>query len=102
MISIPKVVTFLSYGLWLCFGLSNAAYAANEEGASRLEQATVIRGILINVNYDGGYVVKQSDGQEVHVHIDRKTLTMGPLKMGEPVEAKVDAQNHALSIRPFP
>ena len=99
---ISKGVTILSYGLVLCFGLSPAAYAANDAGPSRLEQATLVRGILINVDDKGGYVVKQSDGQEVHVHVDRKTLTTGPLKMGEPVEAKVDLQNHALSIRPLP
>src|SRR5262245_995289 len=102
MIFLHKVVNFLSCGLVLCFGLSSLAYAAKDAGASRLEQATVIRGVLINVEDGGGYVVEQSNGQVGHMRVDRKALTTGPLKMGEHVEAKVDAQNHALSIRPFP
>ena len=101
MISIPKVVSFLSCGIVLCFGLSQAAYAADEEGPSRLEQAKVIKGVLVNIDY-GDYVVKQKDGQEVRVHIVTKTLTMGQLRKGDRVEVKIDAQDNALLIRSLP
>jgi len=98
MVSIPKVVGVLSCGVLLCLGLSQAAHAANEEGASRIEQAKVITGVLVRIEY-GDYVVKGQDGQEVHFTIDKKTQMMGQLKKGDRIEAKVTEQNHAMLIR---
>ena len=102
MVSIPKVVGVLSCGVLLCLGLFQAAHAADDEvGASRLEQAKVIKGDLVNIDY-GDYIVKDKDGKEVRVHVDSKTLAMGQLKKGDRVEAKVDDKDHALSIRSLP
>ena len=98
MVSIPKVVGVLSCGVLLCLGLFQAAYAADEEGARRLEQAKVITGVLVRIEY-GDYVVKGQDGQEVHFTIDNKTQMMGQLKKGDRIEAKVTEQNHAMLIR---
>src|SRR5437879_11882843 len=91
MVSIPKVVGLLSCGALLCLGLFQAAHAADKEGASRLEQAKVIKGDLVGIDY-GDYIVKDKDGNEVRVHTDRKTQMMGQLKKGDRVEVKVD--NH--------
>ena len=98
MISIPKVVGVLSCGMLLCLGLSQAAHAADEVGPSRLEQAKVIKGDLVRVDYSD-YIVKDKDGQEVHVHLTKKTQVMGQIKKGDRVEAKVDDQNNVLLIR---
>ena len=101
MFSITKVASVLSCGLLLCLGLSQAAHAAYEDGASRLEQAKVIKGDIVHIDY-GDYIVKEKDGTEVRVHVDKKTLAMGQLKKGDRVEAKVDEKNHALSMRSMP
>jgi hypothetical protein len=98
MVSIPKVVGVLSCGVLLCLGLSQAAHAANEEGSSRPEQANVIKGELVRVEY-GEYFVKGQDGKEVRLTTDKKTQMMGQLKKGDRIEAKVTDQNHALVIR---
>ena len=101
MVSIPKVVSVLSCGVLLCLGLSTAAYAADEEGARRLEQAKVIKGVLVSIDY-GDYIDKDKDGQEVRVHTDKKTQTMGQLKKGDRVEVKLDNHDNALLIRSLP
>ncbi len=103
MYSLIKVVTVLSCGVLLCLGLSQAAYAgqADEEGANRLAQAKVIRGNLVRIDY-GDYLIKEKDGQEVRLHVSNKTQMMGQLKKGDRVEAKVDDQNNALTIRSLP
>lgn len=101
MFSITKVVSVLSCGVLLCLGLSQATPAAAEEGAKRLEQAKVIKGDLVRIDY-GDYIVKDKDGNEVRVHIDRKTQIVGQLRKGDRVEAKVDDQNNALLIRSTP
>jgi hypothetical protein len=101
MVSIPKVVGVLSCGVLLCLGLFQAAHAADEGGASRLEQAKVIKGDLVSIDY-GDYIIKEKDGKEVRVHIDKKTQVMGQIKKGDRVEAKVDAKDSALLIRSLP
>ncbi len=103
MYSHIKVVSVLSCGVLLCLGLFQAAYAgqADEEGASRLAQAKVIKGDLVRIDY-GDYLIKEKDGQEVRLHISNKTQIMGQLKKGDRVEAKVDDKNNALTIRSLP
>jgi cold shock CspA family protein len=101
MVSILKVTGVLLCGVLLCLGLSQAAHAIEEEGANRLAQAKVIKGNLVRIDY-GDYIVKEKDGQEIHVHMTKKTQIMGQLAKGDRVEVKVDEQNNALSIRSLP
>jgi translation initiation factor IF-1 len=101
MVSILKVVGVLSCGVLLCLGLFQAAHAADEVGKSRLEQAKVIKGDLVNIDY-GDYIVKDKDGKEVRVHTDRHTQMMGQLKKGDRVEVKLDDHDNALLIRSLP
>jgi len=130
MVSIPKVVGVLLCGLFLCLGLSNAAQAEhapapsdlmktdaqsdrqgfqsdddkqmNEEmGSNRAKGAKTIKGELSRVE-DGNYFVKVKDGKQVRLHTDKTTQMMGEIKKGDRVEAKVNDQHHALSIRSAP
>jgi len=129
MVSIPKVVGVLSCGFLLCLGLSNAAQAEHapapsdlmktdsvtdqqgfqsdddkqknvndEKGSNRADGAKTIKGELSRVE-DGNYFVKVKDGKEVRLHTDKTTQMMGKIKKGDRIEAKVNDQNHALSIR---
>jgi len=67
-------------------------------GSNRAEGTKTIKGELFRVE-DGNYFVKVKDGKEVRVHTDKTTQMMGEIKKGDRVEAKVNNQNHALSIR---
>jgi hypothetical protein len=129
MVSIPKVVGVLSCIFLLCLGLSTAAEAEHApapsdvmktdaqsdrqgfqsdddkqknvndgKGSNREKEATTIKGELFRVE-DGNYFVKEKDGKEVRVHTDKTTRVMGEIKKGERIEAKVNSENHALSIR---
>ena len=127
MVSIHKIVGVLSCGLLLCLGLYNAAQAEHapapsdlmktdaqsdrqgfqsdddkqmndQMGSSRAEGAKTIKGELFRVE-DGNYFVKVKDGKEVRLHTDKTTQMMGEIKKGDRIEAKVNDQNHALSIR---
>ena len=129
MVSIPKVVGVISCGFLLCLGLSNAAQAGNTPGASdvmktdsvtdrqgfqsdddkqknvddkmgsnRADGAKTIKGELFRVE-DGNYFVKVKDGREVRLHTDKTTQMIGEIKKGDRIEAQVNDQNHALSIR---
>ena len=127
MVSIPKVVGVLSCSFLLCLGLSNAVQAEHAPGPSDLMKtdsvtdqqgfqsdddkqknvemrsdstkgAKTIKGELFRVE-DGNYFVKVKDGKEVRLHTDKTTKMMGKINKGDHIEAKVNDQNHALSIR---
>ncbi|MHC9064954.1 hypothetical protein ACYX34_20005 [Nitrospira sp. CMX1] len=132
MLSIPKLVGILSCGLLLCLGLSNAAQAEHspsasdvmktdsqsdrqgfqsdddkqknvddQKGSTRVEDAKTITGELVRVK-DGNYFVKVKGGKEVRLHTDKTTKMVGEIQKSDRIEATVNAQNHALSIRSLP
>ena len=127
MVSIPKVVGLMSCGFLLCLGLSNAAQAEHapapsdvmktdstsdrqgfqadddkqindKMGGSPAEGDKTIKGELVRVE-DGNYFVKGKDSKEVRLHTDKTTQMMGEIKKGDRIEAQVNDQNHALSMR---
>jgi hypothetical protein len=67
-------------------------------GSSCAEGAKTITGELFRVE-DGNYFVKVKDGKEVRLHTDKTTQMTGKIKKGDRIEAKVNNQNYALSIR---
>ena len=85
MVSIPKVVSVLSCGLLLGLGLS-------------LHGIHTIKGEVLHVE-PSSYFVKQYDGYQVRLHIDETTQMTGRIAQGEHIEAKVNDEHHALSIR---
>jgi hypothetical protein len=127
MLSIPKIVAVLSCGLLLCLGLSTSAQAEHSPsasdvmktdsqsdrqgfqsdddkqtngtmGSSRAKGAKRIQGELVRVK-DGNYFVKVKGGKEVRLRTDKTTQMVGEIKKGDSIEAKINNQNHALSIR---
>jgi hypothetical protein len=127
MVSIRKIVGILSCGFLLCLGLLSAAQAEHEPSpsdvmktdsvtdrqgfqsdddkqkhgvrdSSRAGGAKTIQGELSRVE-KGHYFVTVKEGEEVRVHTDKTTKMMGTIKKGDRIEAKVNDQNHALSIQ---
>jgi hypothetical protein len=115
MVSISTVVAVIACGLLLCIGYAASAademkagqsvsmkagppvlLVKSEEGNQKGVQT--IRGEVLRVEHEN-YFVKQYDGKEVRLHIDEMTQMAGNIGQGERIEAKVDDQNHALSIR---
>jgi len=110
MVSLPKVVGVGACGFLLCLGLSTAAQsdyaAANELKADQSDQmqggqpkgGKVVTGEVLRVEGNDCFM-KGQDGKEVRLHIDPTTLKVARnIEPGEYIEAKVNDQNHALSI----
>jgi hypothetical protein len=85
MVSIPKIVGVLSCGILVGLGLS-------------LHGIHTIKGEVLRVE-PSSYFVKQYDGYQVRLHIDETTQMTGRIGQGAHIEAKVNGENHALSIR---
>ena len=115
MVSMPIVVAIMSCGLLLCIGHAPSAVDEMKAGQSvsriaglpahlvksdegKTKGVRTIRGEVLRVDHEN-YFVKQHDGKEVRVHIDEMTQMTGSIGQGERIEAKVNDQNHALSIR---
>ena len=120
MVSIPKVVGLMSCGFLLCLGLSNAAQAGDAASTAdemkagqsdrkggqaglkgeqdKLKGGHMITGEVLRVEGEN-YFVKGQDGKEVRLHTDDTTQKIGNIRQGDRIEAEVNDQNHALSIR---
>ena len=125
MISLHKFVGVLACGFLLCLGLSTAGQADNADttgdrlkadqsdrrqggqevgkkqikdmGGDKSEGGKTIRGEVLRVEGNDCFI-KGQDGREMRLHIDLFTMKARNIEPGELIEAKVDDQNHALSI----
>jgi len=114
MVSIPKVFGLMSCGFLLCLGLSSVALATDamnpgqpdRQGGQaglkgeqdKLKRGHMVTGELLRVEGES-YFVKGQDGKEVRLHTDDTTQKIGSIRQGDRIEADVNDQNHALSIR---
>ena len=85
MVSIGKVSGVLSCAVLLALGLF-------------LNGIHTIKGEVLKVE-PSSYFVKQYDGDQVRLHIDETTQMTGRVGPGAHIEAKVNEERHALSIR---
>ncbi len=124
MVSIPKVVGVMSCAFLLCLGLSQAAQADNaaadklkadqsdrrqggqDAGEKQVREemkggastgGKTITGEVLRVEGNDCFI-KGQDGKEVRLHIDATTSRARNIEPGERIEAKVNDQNHVLSI----
>lgn len=72
---------------------------AMEGGQSQRVEA--IKGEVVRVE-GANYFVKGEDGKEVRLHTDETTEMTGDIQQGHRIEAQMNDQNHALSIRSTP
>ena len=125
MVTIPKFAGMLSCGFLLCVGLSNTAQAEHVPSASdvmKTDSATDrqgfqddadkqmydgmggirgakhIKGELFRIEGDSYYIMLRDD-TELRIRTDKTTVISGAIKKGDLIEAKINDQHHALSIR---
>lgn len=114
MVSTSRFMGVLAGGCFLCLALSNcqstsgdtrdAASATNEikmDQSDRRGSTKSIKGEVLRVE-GPNYVVRGEDGMEVSLHTDATTRKTGDIHEGYSIEAQMNDQNHALSIRSTP
>jgi hypothetical protein len=115
MVSLPKVIGIVFCGLLLSVGLSTVAQTeifdrrqgGQGTGETQLHQmedgqsaaGKTIQGEVLRVE-GNDCVIKSQDGKEVRLQIDLITLKATNIEPGDRIEAKVNEQNHVLSLRP--
>jgi len=56
-----------------------------------------IQGEVLRVDGEN-YVVKSEDGREVRLHADAMSVQTEKIQSGDRIEAKIDHNNHAVSL----
>jgi len=125
MTSLQKFASVVACGALLCLGLSTVAQAdkaastadrlkadqsdrrqGGQEAGEKQKQDTeggqsggtkTIKGEVLRVEGNDCFI-KGQDGKEVRLYIDLATMKARNIEPGEHIEAKVNDQNHALSI----
>ena len=115
MVTIRKMIGAMSCGWVLGLILSNAAIPAVVAGSDCAEQQgdppnrvkceaemrqdiETVRGDVLRVEGEN-FLVERADGKEVRMHFDESTQMFGYVGPGERVEAKINNEGYALSIR---
>ena len=97
-----RLIGLLGFAAILSVGMASLTYAAEPmaapgEMASPGSQA--IKGDLLRIDGEF-YVVKDTSGKEVRLHVDTTSRLEGTFKAGDKIEAQASDKGHALSIRP--
>jgi hypothetical protein len=125
MVAISKIVGVLLCGFVLGLDLSTVTQAAEKPpSAERMKPnpsadrknsppdlekpaedtpqgINTLKGEVLRIKGEHFYV-RRSDGKEMHLHTKPTTQMTGEFKKGDRIEAKVNDQNDALSIRSAP
>ena len=80
-------------------GLAFAGEGMTGEGDHASSSSTKsVKGELLKI--DGEYyVVKNRDGKELRLHVNKDTEKSGTLNPGDTIEAEANKDNHAISIK---
>lgn len=63
-----------------------------------IESSQIIQGTLMKI--DGPfYVIKDNEGKEQRVHVDKSTLFIGKIHLGEKVRAEVTKAGHVSALQ---
>jgi hypothetical protein len=92
-----KLIGLLGFAAILSVGMAPLTYAT-EPKAEPGSQA-VIKGDLLRIDGEF-YVVKDTSGKEVRLHVDTTSRLEGTFKAGDKIEAQASDKGHALSIKP--
>ena len=118
MVSTSRFIGVLAGGCLLCLALSNcqsnsgysrdAASATDEIKTDQSDRktnesprTTSIQGEVLRIE-GHNYVVRENNGKEVRLHADSTTQMTGDIIPGYSIEAQVDDQNHARTMRSTP
>jgi hypothetical protein len=89
-----SLISSMVFAAIVCFGLATGTYAADVKAAP---ESKTITGDLTKIDGEF-YVVKDSAGKEVRLHVDKTSKLDGAFKAGDKIEAQATDKGHALSV----
>lgn len=90
-----KLISPFMFAIIIGVGMASFSYAA-EEMTSPNNQ--MVKGDLLKIDGEF-YVVKDTAGKEIRLHVDKTSQLDGTFKAGDKIEAQANDKAHASSIR---
>ena len=97
-----NLIGLLAFAAILSVGMAPLTYAAEQmaaPGEMAAPGSQAVKGDLLRIDGEF-YVVKDTSGKEVRLHVDGTSKLEGTFKAGDKIEAQASDKGHALSIRP--
>ena len=90
-----KLMVPFMFAMVLGFGMASLSFAAGDMAEP---SSQTVKGDLLKI--DGEYyVVKDTAGKEVRLHVDKTSQLDGTFKAGDKIEAQATDKGHASSIK---
>ena len=90
-----KLIGPFMFAMILGVGMASLSFAAGDMAAPSTQ---TVNGDLLKIDGDF-YVVKDTAGKEVRLHVDKTSQLDGTFKAGDKIEAQATDKNHAGSIK---
>ena len=89
-----KLIVPFMFAMVLGFGMASLSFAADMAAPS----TQTVKGDLLKIDGEF-YVVKDTAGKEVRLHVDKTSQLDGTFKAGDKIEAQATDKGHAASIK---
>jgi len=90
-----KLIVPFMFAMILGVGMASLSFAAGDMAEPSTQ---TIKGDLLKIDGEF-YVVKDTAGKEVRLHVDKTSQLDGTFKAGDKIEAQATEKNHAGSIK---
>ncbi|HEY6085208.1 MAG TPA: hypothetical protein VIU63_07410 [Nitrospira sp.] len=103
-----RFIGIIGFAAILAVGMAQLTFAASDTttpggkaapGEMGAPGAQTIKGDVLKIEGEY-YVVKDTAGKEVRLHVDKTSKLDGNFKAGDKIEAQASDKGHALSIKP--
>ena len=90
-----NLIGLFVFALVLGVGMASLLFAAGDMAAPSTQ---TVNGDLLKIDGEF-YVVKDTAGKEIRLHVDKTSQLDGTFKAGDKIEAQATEKNHAGSIK---
>ena len=91
-----KLIVPFMFAMILGVGMASLSFAAEDMAAPGSTQT--VKGDLLKIDGEF-YVVKDTSGKEIRLHVDKTSQLDGAFKAGDKIEAQATDKGHASSIK---
>ena len=90
-----KLIVPFMFAMVLSVGMTSLSFAAGDMAEPSTQ---TVKGDLLKIDGEF-YVVKDTAGKEVRLHVDKTSQLDGTFKAGDKIEAQATDKGHAASIK---
>ena len=90
-----KLIVQFMFAMVIGVALVSLSYAAD---LTETPTSKTVKGDLLKIDGEF-YVVKDTAGKEIRLHVDKTSQLDGTFKAGDKIEVQATEKNHAMSIR---